>query len=156
MNIIILENIRSAYNVWNIIRTADALSWEVRLVGYTPSPSDTPKVSKTALWADKNVPIRRFDTIQDLRKTIKSENLISIAAELTGDAIHLSKFWKSRKDEWEKPIAIIFWNEVEGVSNTSLDNVDKVVYIPQQWIKASMNIGQSTAIFMWEFVRNRG
>ncbi len=47
MNIVILENIRSAYNVGNIIRTADALGWQVRLTGYTPSPLDTQKVVKT-------------------------------------------------------------------------------------------------------------
>jgi tRNA G18 (ribose-2'-O)-methylase SpoU len=49
MKIIILENIRSAYNVGNIIRTADALGWQVRLTGYTPSPVDNKKVVKTSL-----------------------------------------------------------------------------------------------------------
>lgn len=49
MNVVILENIRSAYNVGNIIRTADALGWQVRLAGYTPSPTDTQKVTKTSL-----------------------------------------------------------------------------------------------------------
>jgi len=47
--IIILENIRSAYNVGNIIRTADALGWEVWLTGYTPAPADSARVGKSAL-----------------------------------------------------------------------------------------------------------
>ena len=50
--IIILENIRSAYNVGNVIRTADALGREVRITGYTPSPLDHPKVKKTSLGAE--------------------------------------------------------------------------------------------------------
>ena len=60
MNIIILENIRSAYNVGNIIRTADALGWQVRLTWYTPSPVDTQKVVKTSLGAEINVWLKQF------------------------------------------------------------------------------------------------
>ena len=48
-NIIILENIRSAYNVGNVVRTADSLGRDVRIVGCTPSPLDHPKVLKTSL-----------------------------------------------------------------------------------------------------------
>lgn len=49
MNIVILENIRSAYNVGNVVRTADALGQDVRITGYTPSPLEHPKVKKTSL-----------------------------------------------------------------------------------------------------------
>lgn len=48
-NLVILENIRSAYNVGNIVRTADSLGREVWIVGYTPSPLTHPKVLKTSL-----------------------------------------------------------------------------------------------------------
>lgn len=58
-SVIVLENLRSAYNVGNIIRTADALGWEVWLVGYTPSPfalqKGKAKVAKTALGAENHV-----------------------------------------------------------------------------------------------------
>ena len=53
--IVVLENIRSAYNVGNVIRTADSLWCEVRITWYTPSPLDHPKVKKTTLLADENV-----------------------------------------------------------------------------------------------------
>ena len=59
--IVVLENIRSAYNVWNVIRTADSLGWEVRITGYTPSPLDNPKVKKASLSAEENVGIRQLD-----------------------------------------------------------------------------------------------
>jgi tRNA G18 (ribose-2'-O)-methylase SpoU len=61
MKVVILENIRSAYNVGNVIRTADALGWKVRIVGYTPSPVDNPKVRKTSLGAEESVALQQFD-----------------------------------------------------------------------------------------------
>lgn len=60
MNVVILENIRSAYNVGNIIRTADALGWQVRLTGYSPSPVYNKKVVKTSLGAEETVGLRQF------------------------------------------------------------------------------------------------
>jgi tRNA G18 (ribose-2'-O)-methylase SpoU len=65
MKVIILENIRSAYNVGNVIRTADALGRNVRLVGYTPSPVDNPKVRKTSLGAEEHVGIQQFNFSTD-------------------------------------------------------------------------------------------
>lgn len=66
--IIILENIRSAYNVGNVIRTADALGWEVWLTGYSPSPLDNPKVRKTSLGAEENVHLKQFNYSEDAIK----------------------------------------------------------------------------------------
>lgn len=146
MRVIILENIRSAYNVWNIIRTADSLWRKVRIVWYTPSPIDTPKVCKTSLWAENNVWLEQFDfTINAINKA-KELWLEIIAAELTKDSISLWEFSCSH-NEW---IAIIFGNEVNWVLESTLEQVDYVVEIPMQWIKESMNVWQSTAIFMRE------
>jgi len=147
--IVILENIRSAYNVWNVIRTADSLGREVRITGYTPSPFDNPKVKKTSLWAEENVWLRQFDYTEDAIKECEELNIAYIAAEITKDATSLSDF--SVDFSWD--IAIIFWNEVEGVLPQTLNKVQKIVYIPMQWIKESMNIWQSTAIFMRELRR---
>lgn len=148
--IVVLENIRSAYNVWNVIRTADSLWWEVRITGYTPSPLDNPKVKKTSLWAEENVGLRQFDYTEDVITECKNLNIHCISAEITPDATSLSDF--SKEFSWD--IAIVFWNEVEWVLPQTLAAVEKVVYIPMQWVKESMNIWQSTAIFMWE-LRNK-
>ena len=145
-NIVILENIRSAYNVWNVIRTADALWREVRITWYTPSPLDNPKVCKTSLWAENTVWLRQFDFASDAIDEARKMWLEIIAAELTEDSVSLSDFSCS-SNEW---IAVIFWNEVDWVMKKTLKEVDAVVEIPMQWIKESMNVGQSTAIFMWE------
>ena len=148
--IIILENIRSAYNVGNVIRTADSLWWEVWITWYTPSPLDNPKVCKTSLWAENNVSLRQFDFAIDAINEAHQIWLEVIAAELTPESVSLWDFVCSSKN-W---VAVIFWNEVDWVMEKTLKNVDKVVEIPMQWIKESMNVWQSTAIFMWE-LRNR-
>ncbi|MEI8008134.1 MAG: TrmH family RNA methyltransferase [bacterium] len=67
-----------------------------------------------------------------------------IAAEITKDAIALETLKKSK----HSGIAIIFGNEIDGVLDSTLKLVDDVVCIPMQGIKESLNVGQSSAIFM--------
>ena len=69
-----------------------------------------------------------------------------IAAELSENSISLWEY-VCKSEKW---IAVIFGNEVDGVMEKTLKEVDEVVEIPMQGIKESMNVGQSTAIFMWE------
>jgi tRNA G18 (ribose-2'-O)-methylase SpoU len=149
--IVILENIRSAYNVGNIIRTADSLWWEVRIVWYTPSPVDNPKVVKTSLWAENTVWLRQFDFTIDAINEAHEMWLEIIAAELTENSVSLWEY-VCKSENW---IAVIFGNEVDGVMEKTLKEVDAVVEIPMHWIKESMNVGQSTAIFMRELWKNR-
>lgn len=142
--IIILENIRSAYNVGNTIRTADALGWEIWLTGYTPSPLDNPKVKKTSLGAEETVNLKQFNYTEDAIKEADALDITVICAEITPNAISLDEYSKKS----EQDIAIIFGNEVEGVLPQTLKTVNDIVYIPMKGIKESLNIGQSTAIFM--------
>ena len=148
--IVILENIRSASNVWNIIRTADSLWWEVRIVWYTPSPVDNPKVCKTSLWAENCVWFRQFDFSIDAINEAKKMWLEVIAAELTESSVSLWEYVCRS----ENGIAVVFWNEVDWVMEKTLKDVDVVVEIPMQWIKESMNVGKSSAIFMRELRKN--
>ena len=144
--IVILENIRSAYNVGNVIRTADSLWWQVRITWYTPSPVDNVKVCKTSLWAENTVWLQQFNFTTEAILAIRKMWLQIIAAELTECSISLADFSCNSDDG----IAIIFWNEVGGVMNQTLKEVDAIVEIHMCWIKESMNIGQSAAIFMRE------
>lgn len=145
MKVVILENIRSVYNVGNIIRTADALWWKVWLTGYTPSPITVPKVKKTSLGAEETVDLKQFGFTQEAIDEARSLNLSVVAAELTSNAISIDQYTRTRKG-----IAVIFWNEVEGVLETTLKSVDDIVYIPMNGIKESLNVGQSSAIVMWQ------
>lgn len=144
MHIVLLENIRSAYNVGNIIRTADALGREVRLSGYTPSPMDNAKVVKTSLGAETSVGLRQFDTTLDALAEAKTLGYATIAAEITPAAVDLHVFSKEKKSD----LLVVFGNEVDGVLSTTLKTVDHVVYVPMKGIKESINVGQTSAIFM--------
>lgn len=144
-NVVLLENVRSAYNVWNIIRTADSLGRDVWMSGYTPRPDEQPKVKKTSLGAEENVWLKRFDGALQAIDFARENNFDVLAWEITPDAIDLAKYEKSGKN-----IMLILWNEVDWVQQKTLEIVDAVVYIPMQWIKESMNVGQSSAIFMRE------
>lgn len=143
--IVILENIRSAYNVGNIIRTADALGWEVWLVWYTPTPDDNKRVGKSALGAESFVPLASFVTTSIAIQKAKDLWCAVIAAEITPTAKSLDTYSCSVDG-----IAVVFGNEVVGVDQETLDAVDDVVYIPMQWHKESLNVWQTSAIFMWE------
>ena len=152
-NVILLENIRSAYNVGNIIRTADALWWDVWLSGYTPHPSEQPKVVKTSLGAEETVGIKRFDSTKDAIDFARNEKFMILAWELDKKAVSLSDFQtldSSLHSEWQVKKMLVLWNEVDGVLDYTLKLVDNVVYIPMSGVKESMNVGQSAAIFMRE------
>lgn len=154
--VIILENIRSAYNCGNIIRTADALGWEVWLVGYTPHPDEQVKVKKTSLWAEEHVKLQRFDYTTDAIAFAKEQNFIVLAGEITDDAVAVDEFFVANiESSKQKNIALLLWNEVDGVLPLTLKSVDQVVYIPMQWIKESLNVGQSSAILMWELGKRK-
>lgn len=154
MNVVILENIRSAYNVGNIIRTADALWYSVWLTWYSPSPTDVPKVKKTSLGAEENVWLQQFNTTIEAITYAKEKWLYVIAAEVAEWAIKLDEFSQQKnpaKDgasasQW---LAVVFGNEVDGVLSQTLKAVDAVVYIPMQGTKESLNVGQTSAIFMY-------
>jgi len=145
MNVVILENIRSAYNVGNIIRTADALWWQVRLTWYTPSPIDTQKVVKTSLGAETNVGLKQFGHTPEAIAFAREQNLPVFAAEITKDSVSLASL---QNNDYQGGVTIIFWNEIDGVLASTLTLVDKIVHIPMQGIKESLNVGQSSAIFM--------
>ncbi len=151
-NVVILENIRSAYNCGNIIRTADALWWDVWIVGYTPHPDEQQKVRKTSLGAEEYIGLKRFYYSKDAINFAKIQGFTVLAGEVTDNAIAIDEYASYSALEGKaspQNIALILWNEVDGVMDLTLKLVDDVVYIPMQGIKESLNVGQSSAIFMW-------
>ncbi len=150
-NLVIIENIRSAYNVGNILRTADGLGFEVVISGYTAHPDDEPKILKTSLGSEKYVNLQQFRNAQEAIDHVKGKGYYIIAAETGANAVALEQFREGLSaDDAKKPLAIIFWNERHWVLPETLAQVDQIVYIPMQGIKESFNVWQSAAIFMWE------
>lgn len=144
---IVCENLRSAYNVWNIIRTADGLGRWVILVGYT-APKEHKKVVKTALWAEESVELLKFDTLELFYDRIKNNQIIMISSEEYEKSISLLEF--SMGDIDNRTIAVIMGNEVTWVEKNTLDLSDYIVHIPMVGEKESFNVGQAAAIMMRE------
>lgn len=155
MPAIILENLRSAYNVWNIVRTADALWRDVIIAGYTPSPLTNPKVIKTSLWAEQAVTITEFPwrhhdgtDLQAIQSAIDYAHTHYgpvYALEITDTSINI----QSIERKWfEGKFTLLVGNEPEWVESTTLSSVDGVIHIPMLGIKESLNVGQCAAIAM--------
>ena len=150
MKRIVVENLRSAYNVWNIIRTADALGWWIIFVWYTARP-DHKEVKKTALWAESTVKSIEFNEIQDALYYMNTYWLL-ISAEISDNSIDLNTIHSQIKtiNKNNGDIFVVVWNEVTGVEKETLQKSDIITHIPMLWVKESLNVGQAAAIIMRE------
>ncbi len=148
MRVLILSNIRSAENVGSMLRSADAFGVDcVCLVGYTPSPIDRygrpmGKLIKASLGAEKSVRWEKHKDmagcIAELREQDKSIHLIAL--EQDERSVPLKKVRPPAS--W----ALIVGNEVEGVEATALNMADKIVEIPMQGSKESLNVAVAAGI----------
>ena len=153
MKRIVLENLRSAYNVGNIVRTADALWRGVIWVGYTAWPTH-PQVHKTALGAEWHIPTKIYADMDSLIQDYPTSNpaYIYIAAEKNDFSVSLDVYADIyRRDTiCMSDLFVIVGNEVTWVEQSTLDSVHHTVHIPMLGIKESLNVWQAAAIFMWE------
>ena len=144
--VIVLDNVRSGLNVGSIFRTADAFTIEkVILTGITVQPPHR-EILKTALGSTDSVPWSYIDSIIICLQTLKKEGYVTIAIEQTNESILLDSF---RFDKSEK-YALVFGNEVEGVSEEALSCIEYALEIPQAGIKHSLNVSICGGIVMWE------
>ncbi len=148
--IIILENIRSAFNVGSILRTADALWYDVILSWYTPHPDEKMQISKTSLWAEKHVFIKRFWNTSDTFDYISWKWCKLFVWETGDDYLPLHWIWWDHLSS-RNNFALLVWNEKTWVTSESLARCDYCVWIPMNWFKESLNVSQAAAILMWHF-----
>ncbi len=149
--IAVLENVRSAYNVGSIFRTADAFLLEaVYITGYTAHPPHK-EIKKTALGAEDSVAWKYFKTTAEAVENLKSFGYKIYAVEQVINSIPLQDyFFKS-----EEKLALIFGNEVTGVDEATLLLCDGCIEIPQFGMKHSLNIATAAGVVLWEMVRGR-
>ncbi len=149
--VVVLENIRSMHNVGSVFRTADAFLLEaIYLCGYTPRPPHR-DIHKTALGATETVAWQYFpEGIQALDQ-LRAEGYAIYAVEQTEG----SRFLQEGGWETGEPVALVFGNEVEGVSEAVLARCDGALEIPQLGSKHSLNVSVAAGIALWELVRNR-
>lgn len=154
---LILHNIRSAYNVGAIFRSADGAGVsKIYLTGYTPLPAKTESLhksqaekmlEKTALGAEQSVPWEHFDELSGLVEKLQLEKFSILALEKTVNAVDLRNFQPSF------PAALILGNEVEGVEDDFLQRCDTVVSIPMRGVKESLNVSVAAGIAMYELLK---
>lgn len=149
--IAIFENVRSAYNVGSLFRTADAFLLEaIYLTGYTAVPPHK-EIKKTALGAEESVDWKHFANALEAINELKDKGYKIFAAEQVTESISLEKL-DLKSDE---KVAIIFGNEVNGVEESTIANCDGCIEIPQFGTKHSLNIATAAGVVLWEIIRTR-
>jgi len=144
--VLILDNVRSMHNVGSVFRTADAfLIQGIVLCGFTPKPPHR-DIHKTALGATETVEWQYFESTVDAVEALKKDGYRVMAIEQAENSISLDKFTPPA----EKPLALVFGNEVDGVDASVMKIVDGCIEIPQLGMKHSLNISVSTGIVVWD------
>lgn len=145
----VLENIRSAYNVGSVFRTADAfLIDSVILTGYTAVPPHK-EIRKTALGAEESVLWRQYATAADAVEFLKASGYRVFAVEQVDNSISPETALATGDDK----VAFVFGNEVSGVEQATIALCDGCVEIPQYGMKHSLNISVAAGIVLWEAVK---
>jgi tRNA G18 (ribose-2'-O)-methylase SpoU len=144
--ILVLDDIRSLHNIGSVFRTADAFLIEkIYLCGITATPPNK-EIHKTALGATDTVAWEHHENVLTVIEKLKSENVITLAIEQVETAIFLQDF----KAEKDKRYALVFGNEVYGVSQEAVALCDGSIEIPQLGTKHSLNISVSAGIVVWD------
>lgn len=148
--IAILENIRSAYNVGSVFRTADAFLIEsIIITGYTAQPPHK-EIKKTALGAEESVDWKYFQTTRQAIDYLREINYKIYSVEQVDDSISLINLPGLSTEK----TAFIFGNEVSGVEEDIISLCDGCIEIPQFGMKHSLNISVAAGIVLWEAVKN--
>ena len=144
--VVVLDNVRSMHNVGAVFRTSDAFLIEkIYLCGITATPPNK-EIHKTALGATETVTWEYAKDVLDVVNQLKSENVKVYSVEQTENAIMLDNF----QPETNTKYALIFGNEVKGVSQEAINLGDGVIEIPQLGSKHSLNISVSAGIVIWD------
>ncbi|WP_423149370.1 RNA methyltransferase [Rubrolithibacter danxiaensis] len=144
---IVLDNVRSLHNVGSVFRTCDGFAVEeLILCGITGQPPHR-EIEKTALGATQSVHWRYFDQNVEAISYLKDKGYKIIAIEQAENSIYLNNFSPARDEKY----ALIFGNEVNGVSDEVMKTIDHCIEIPQFGTKHSFNIVVSAGIVLWDF-----
>ncbi len=144
--IIVLDDIRSLHNIGSVFRTSDAFLVEkIYLCGITATPPNK-EIHKTALGATDTVTWEYAKDVLKVIEQLKSENVAVFAIEQVENAVFLNDF----KVEKNNKYALVFGNEVYGVSQKAIEICDGTIEIPQLGTKHSLNISVSAGIVVWD------
>jgi len=146
---LILHNIRSAYNVGAIFRTADAIGVKkIYLTGYTPAPLDrfgNPRkdIAKSALGAEKTVPWEWSKNPSALIRKLKKEKIFVAGLEQSAKSVDYKKFRPGART------VLLVGNEVLGISKQLQGNCDALIEIPMRGGKESLNVSVAAGVALY-------
>ena len=144
---VVLDNLRSAFNVGSIIRTADCARLDkVYCCGITAHPPHR-KLEKTTLGSLNYVSCEYRKTVMEAVLELKADNLPVFALELTNKSRII---WETR---FPRQLGLVLGNEALGISHEILREVDEIVEIPVMGYKNSMNVSVAFGIVMYEIQR---
>lgn len=144
---LILDNLRSAFNVGSIFRTADTSRLaQVITCGYTAHPPHA-KLDKTALGTLEYVPTRHFDSTTEAVSHLRQAGTPVFALETTTASSVYTEC------PYPQPLGLVLGNEALGVSREVLDQCDQILEIPLFGFKNSMNVAAAAAVVTFEILR---
>lgn len=147
--VLVLDNIRSGLNVGSAFRTSDAFGLEkIYLCGITATPPHK-EILKTAIGASESVAWEHSETTLETVLKLKKAGYLIVAVEQVDRRTWLQDF----KMDFGKKHALVFGNEVDGVSEDILPHLDACIEIPQMGTKHSLNISVCVGIVVWDFFK---
>ena len=148
---IILDDVRSLYNVGSVFRTSDAFRVErIILCGITATPENClVEIHKTALGAEESVEWIYSSSCINTVKELKEKGYVTVAVEQVEDSIKLDNLVVDKTRRY----ALVLGNEVKGVNQEVVDICDYSLEIPQYGTKHSLNVSVSAGLVIWEFAK---
>jgi len=144
---IVLDNLRSAFNVGSVFRLADTARIEsVITCGYTAHPPH-PRLEKTALGSADYVPHSHFESTAQAISWLRQEQIPVWAMETTSHSRPYTEV------SYPKPVALLFGNEALGLDPQALEACDRIVEIPVFGFKNSLNVACACAVTVYEILR---
>ena len=160
--IVVLDDVRSLYNVGSVFRSADAFRVEaVYLCGITATPPNA-EIHKTALGGEDSVDWRYFERTEDAVEELHRKGVFVYSVEQVEGSTKLQELNNQHPNRHHSSpnnsshntcYAIIMGNEVKGVKQSVVDMSDGCLEIPQFGTKHSLNVSVTTGIVIWEFAR---
>ena len=148
--VVVLDHVRSLYNVGSVFRTGDAFRIEkIMLCGITATPPH-PEIHKTALGAEDSVAWSYHASAIEAVERLKSRGYTVVAVEQAEGSV---KAPIELPDEDTGKYALVLGNEVKGVAQEVVDLCDECLEIPQYGTKHSMNVSVTAGIVIWEFAK---
>ena len=155
--VVVLDDVRSLYNVGSVFRSCDAFRIEaVYLCGITATPPNA-EIHKTALGGEDSVDWEYFKTTEEAVEKLKQKGYFVYSIEQVEGSTKLQNLAEAHQNLCHSSLptgyAVIFGNEVKGVKQNIVDMSDGCLEIPQFGTKHSLNVSVTAGIVVWEFAK---